>query len=390
MLKMISMCRGRTFSSSGTDHFSSASGKQRVIGVRQRLLRDLPRLLPRQTFFVQQNPHQLGDRQAGMRVVHLDGDLRGQHFDLLVLLAEAPEDIAQRAGDQEIFLHQPQLLAAHHRVGGIQYARDIFRLDLLLDGANVVAAVEDLDVEVFRSTRREQPQPVHGLAEIADDRHVCRYADHDLLRIPNLFQAVFHFARPVDLAVQRDVDRFFRMLDLEWSAVGLPAVRLLALEAVEDLLPEQAVFVIDAVSEAGHTERRQRLQKARRQPAQAAVAEASVILALQHLIQADAEAGQHFAAHVFDAQVRQVVAQRAAHQKFHREVVEPLGILVAIARFRLQHAIDNAIANRQGNGLEIVGGLQLGGRPHQRVADVTQYRFTQHFSGPDLRKKFRG
>ncbi len=105
-----------------------------------------------------------------------------------------------RAGDQEILLHQAQFLAAHHRVGGIQHARDIFRLDLLLDRTNVIAAIEDLDVEVFRGARGEQPQPVHGLAEIADDRHVGGYADDDLLIQPNLLQAVLDFARAFDLA----------------------------------------------------------------------------------------------------------------------------------------------------------------------------------------------
>ena len=45
-----------------------------------------------------------------MCVVHLDGDLRRQHLDLLVLLAEAAHDVTHGAGNQEIFLHQAQLL----------------------------------------------------------------------------------------------------------------------------------------------------------------------------------------------------------------------------------------------------------------------------------------
>ncbi len=180
------------------------------------------------------------------------------------------------------------------------------------------------------------------------------------------------------------------MLDLERGSVGLPAVRLLALEAVEDLLLEQSVFVIDAVTEAGHAEGGQRFQEAGRQTPQAAVAQAGIVLAVEHFVEADAEAGQHLAAHVLHAQVRQVIAQRPAHQKFHREVVELLGILVAIAGLGLQHAVDDAVADGQRDRLEIIGGLQLGGGTDQSVADVAQYGFAQHFSGPDLRKKFRG
>ena len=59
---------------------------------------------------------------------------------------------------------------------------------------------------------------------------------------------------PLNLTVQRNVDRFFEMLNLEGRAIDLPPVGLLALETVENFLPEQAVLVIDAVTEAGHAE----------------------------------------------------------------------------------------------------------------------------------------
>ena len=93
------------------------------------------------------------------------------------------------------------------------------------------------------------------------------------------------------------------MLDLEGSAVGLPAVRLLTLKAVDDLLPEQAEFVIDAVAEARHSERRHGLQKAGRQAPQAAVPQPGVDLALHHIVEADPKAGQHLAAQLLQAQV---------------------------------------------------------------------------------------
>ena len=200
----------------------------------------------------------------------------------------------------------------------------------------------------------------------------------------------FDVALAFDSAVERDVDRFFGMLNLERSAVGLPAVGFLALEAVEDLLAEQAVLVIDAVAEAGHAEGGQRFQEARRQTTQAAIAQAGIGLAVQHLVEADAEAGQHLAAEFFDAQVGQVVAQRAAHQEFHGEVIQALGILVAVARLGLEHAVDNAVADGEGDGLQVVGGLQFRGGTNQGVANVAQDGFAKHFGRPDLRKKFRG
>ena len=180
------------------------------------------------------------------------------------------------------------------------------------------------------------------------------------------------------------------MLDLEGSAVGLPAVRLLALEAVEDLLPEQAVFVVDAVAEARHSERRHGLQKTGRQASQAAVPQAGVDLALHHIVEADTKAGQHLATQLLQAQVGQVVAQQAPHQPFHREVIELLGVLVAIARLGFQHAVNDAVADGEGDRLQIVSRFQFGHGTYEGVPDVPQDGLTQNLGRRNLRKKFRG
>src|SRR5580700_9608262 len=100
------------------------------------------------------------------------------------------------------------------------------------------------------------------------------------------------------------------MLDLEWRAIGLPTVGLFALEAVDDLLLEQAVLVIDAIAIAGHAQRGKRFQEARSQTPEAAVPQAGIRLAVENIVEVDAEACQHLAAQLFDAEVGQVVAQR--------------------------------------------------------------------------------
>ena len=141
---------------------------------------------------------------------------------------------------QEVFLHQAEFFAGHCGVGGIEHAGDVFAADLLFHGFEVIAAVEDVDVEIFGGARGEQAQPIHGLAEVADDRHVGRNPEDDLVVDPGLLQIAVGVALGVDAAVHWDADRLFRMLDLEWRAIGFPAVGLLALEAVDDLLLEQA------------------------------------------------------------------------------------------------------------------------------------------------------
>src|SRR5262249_26343646 len=48
-------------------------GQQRVVRVRERPPREVPGLIPPEMRLVEQDPHQLGDGNGGMRIVELDG-----------------------------------------------------------------------------------------------------------------------------------------------------------------------------------------------------------------------------------------------------------------------------------------------------------------------------
>ena len=53
-------------------------GQQRVVGVGERPLREVPGLVPAELRLVEQDPHQLGHGQGRVRVVELDRGLLGQ------------------------------------------------------------------------------------------------------------------------------------------------------------------------------------------------------------------------------------------------------------------------------------------------------------------------
>ena len=71
---------------------------------------------------IDQDAHQLGDRDRRMRVVQLDRDLVGQNTDVAILLAHVPRDeIQERGGGEEIFLAQTQLLARRRLVARVKH-----------------------------------------------------------------------------------------------------------------------------------------------------------------------------------------------------------------------------------------------------------------------------
>src|SRR6266446_3741558 len=83
-----------------------------VVGIRKNSVRHLPGLVPIQLMLVNQEAHQFGDGDRGMRVIELHGELLGKLIPSRTsLLAKEAEHVLQGAGSKEILLLEAQLFA---------------------------------------------------------------------------------------------------------------------------------------------------------------------------------------------------------------------------------------------------------------------------------------
>ena len=151
--------------------------KQGVVGVGERPPREVPRLVPAEMRFVEQNAHEFRHGEARMRVVELDGGLLGQRPPVRVRLAKPANGVGERTGDEEIFLHQTECAALRRVVVRIENARQRFRVERFGDRSDEIAAAELLKVERMRRRRAPQPKRVDRLAAVSDHRTVVRHAD---------------------------------------------------------------------------------------------------------------------------------------------------------------------------------------------------------------------
>ena len=179
----------------GDRPFLQRFGQQRVVGVRQRPLREVPGLVPAEMRFVEQDAHQLRHRHRRMRIVELDRDLLGKRAPIGVAAPEAPHEIGQRAGDQKILLHEAQSLPHARRVVGIEHSRQGFGRERLGHRADEIAVAEFLKVEIVGRSRGPQPQRVDGLAAVADHGPIKRNADQRGRPAGNGAQASRHAPR---------------------------------------------------------------------------------------------------------------------------------------------------------------------------------------------------
>jgi hypothetical protein len=70
-----------------------------------------------------------------------------------VQLLEPPDHVRDRAGDEEVLLLEAQRLPLVALIVRVEHLGDVLGVDLLLDGAAVVALVEELQVEIAGGAR---------------------------------------------------------------------------------------------------------------------------------------------------------------------------------------------------------------------------------------------
>ena len=151
--------------------------EQGMIRVGQRFLCDLPGPVPPQIGFIEQNPHQLGNSQGRVSIVELDSNFLWKPAPIGITVPEAPNQIGERAGHQEILLHEAEGLSHARGVVRIQHSGQGFGREGFGQGADEITAAEFLKIEKIGCGCGPEPKRIDGLASIAHHRAIERDAN---------------------------------------------------------------------------------------------------------------------------------------------------------------------------------------------------------------------
>ena len=257
-----------------------------------------------------------------------------------------PDDIAHRASHQEVFLDEPQFPSRDDGVRWIEHLGNGFRSDLLLDGVEIVAVIEDLHVEVVGGARGIEPQAIHGSSAVTGNQHVIRNANQNFPIHPHRVITALAVGGVLDASVYGHETCLIGAGDLPGTALREPVIGPFPLVSVVDFLLEQTVFVIDAVAAGGHSERSHRIQKTGGQAAETAVAERRIEFTVLDGFKIRSQIAEGLAIQLTNPQVVKVIPQRLSHQKFNGEVVDPFGIVPLIALFGFEHLVHQPFPHR--------------------------------------------
>ena len=225
---------------------------QRMVGVREHLAGHFKRVIPAELMLVNQQAHQLRDRQHRMGIVEVNrGFFRQIRIGFVQLIVTA-KDILNRCRDEEILLTQTQLAARVGRVIRIQDAGHVLRVVFIFHRREVVALIEFTEVDFATGLRVPQTQRVGRIGVVAGDNLVIGHGE-------DLFG--FHPAGffPFLLNTPAKTHLVARVVALELPRVTVlqPVVRRLFLTPINDVLLEHAVVVANTVPASRQRQRRQ-------------------------------------------------------------------------------------------------------------------------------------
>ena len=324
-------------------------GEKGVVRVCQGPLCDLPRLVPSEVCLVEKNAHQLRNRHRRVCIVELNGNLLREPAPIGVAKAEASHEIGQRAGHEKVLLHKAQALTHARGVVGIQYSRERFGPERLCQGTHEIAAAEFLKVEVIVCRRSPQPERIDGLPTVAHYGTIEGDADQ-------AGRLTDHRAQCPCAELQRAVELYFDRLVRARYFPGVrapePVVREFTLPAVLKGLFEDPVFVPQSIAHGRDLHRGHGVKEASRQAPQPSVAETRVGLLLKKLVPVEVMSMDHVVYGRVEEKVGNVVGQRSAEEKLHREIVDALAILTLIGLLRTQPSLREHVAHGTRCGLE--------------------------------------
>ena len=174
-------------------------------------------------------------------------------------------------------MYQPQLFALHLFVVGIENLGQVFRADLLVDGAVVVAAVEGREIEGLGCFSAPQAQRIGGIGLITQNGRVVRHTHDRTTGHPTGAQASGIIGIGLSVTAELHLDCPLGPHQFPRIAKAQPLICALDLPAVDDILLEDTELITYAVAEAGDFQRRHRVNKAGCQSTQATITQAGLI-----------------------------------------------------------------------------------------------------------------
>src|SRR5262249_14916440 len=155
----------------------------------------------------------------------------------------------QRTVDKGVLLFQAQLLALPRFIIGIKNFSDVLGINLLVDGADIIAGVEGFEIESFSCFRLPEAERIGRRISIDEYRGFLGIAVDDAVRYTTHFVTSLCIGISLCVTAQFYLDDSLRLPYLPGISPVQPFVGNLDLPSIAEHLIEYAEFISDTKSD---------------------------------------------------------------------------------------------------------------------------------------------
>ena len=145
------------------------------------------------------------------------------------------------------------------------------------------------------------------------------------------------------MTFELDIERKLGVWDFPRIAVLQPFIGLLNLITIFDVLLEDAEIVAQSIADPGQVQGGDRIQKTCCEPAEAAIAEASIDLVFPQVLPIEPLLKHGRAADLLHLKIDDIVAHQAPDQELERQVVDPFHISLVMRLLSRDPSFDKLI-----------------------------------------------
>jgi hypothetical protein len=129
------------------DQLLRRTGDECLLRIGKDLSHNTPSLIPRDILLIEQDPHQLGNSQGRVGIIHLNTDVVRKSGPRLLELDKSPQDILQTSRSPEVLLLKSKQFTLVHVIVGVQDLVDVTNFTGGVDTSLVVSGIERVEVK---------------------------------------------------------------------------------------------------------------------------------------------------------------------------------------------------------------------------------------------------
>jgi len=318
-----------------------------VVGVREGLVADVPCFLESKFLLIDKDSQKFDGTDSWMSIIKLNLIFISKSEEsVIVSIFISSNDIVDGGGAEEVLLLQSELLTG---IGGIIWIKDtgdVFGILSLTNSTVVITGVELVEIKVASCSGFPKSQVVGVISVETWNWGIISHSDDLLTTLPVGSLGVTVLVLVGD-TIESNMIGNILSFDLPWVSVIEPEIWNFGLISIFNNLLENTVVVSNTITPSWNFKGSERINEACGESSKTTITKGSISFLFVELLEIITHIHESISERTLEIRVNESILKGSTHQKFKREVIDSLAILVLVELLSIVPGFNESISDGQ-------------------------------------------